>query len=223
MISRSEVLTQSQYATSQLVRYSLCNQQNYPHMQKTGKDTWQISIGQQGGYSIAMRDLSYKEIYDSLSIHKLFNLMMLDGALIQMLYEFRHNELLRHRLAFFPSPNLEEYQNNPEIYENDEIYADIIMGEIVPFPIRFDYDRSDKKHVIIKHPKSHLTLGQYQNCRIPISSPLTPFLFLSFILRNFYNSAYSKFIDSLRFDGKVFNECIHNDEKLIPYFKLPYD
>ena len=62
---------------------------------------------------------------------------MLDGALIQMTYEFSDKKLRRHRLAFFPSPHLEEFQNNPDIYLDDEIYADVVAKNIVSFPVRF--------------------------------------------------------------------------------------
>ena len=40
------------------------------------------------------------------------------------------------------------------------------------------------------HPHSHVTLGQYTNCRIPAYGPISPLLFMQFILENFYNSYY---------------------------------
>jgi hypothetical protein len=221
VITRRQVFEQSKSAVSQFVRYSLCNEQNYPMMEEVGRDTWTISIGKKGGYSIALHNLSYSEIYSSFTLNKLFDFKMIDGALIQMLYKFQGDKLLYHRLAFFPSPNLADFQNNAELYEMDEIYADIIRKEIVPFPIRFDFDISDDKHTIIEHPKSHLTLGQYTNCRIPVSAPLTPFIFLSFILRNFYNTAFCKFMDSLKLSGVLFDDSIHLDETCIPHLKLP--
>lgn len=221
MITRRAVFKQSEDATAQLVGCSLCDEQNFPVMRRIGKNLWQISIGEQGSYSIAMHDIPYREVYSSFSRHRLFNLKMIDGALIQMFYEFQDNHLLYHRLAFFPSPHLEEYQNAPEIYEADEVYADILMKEIVPFPIRFDYDASDQAHVLVHHPKSHLTLGQYKNCRIPVSGPLTPYLFVAFILRNFYNTAFSRVSHVINLEGDLFQDNIANEEVLIPHLKLP--
>ena len=52
---------------------------------------------------------------------------------------------------------------------SDEIYADVVGREVVPFPLRFDYDARVKKQEVY-HPACHLTLGQYTNCRIPVSS-----------------------------------------------------
>ena len=221
MITRRQVLQQSQWTTSQLVRHSLCDSQNYPVMKQVGKNVWQITCGEQGEFSIAMRNVPYKEIYSSYSTERLFNFRMIDGALIQMLYEFQDDELLRHRLAFFPSPDLEEYQSAPDVYESDEIYADILRREIVPFPLRFDYEASNEMHVLIHHPKSHLSLGQYKNCRIPVSGPLTPYLFMNFILQNFYNTAYKKFSNLLKLEGDCFQDSIIGAEVHIPHLRLP--
>ena len=138
---------------------------------------------------------------------------MLDGALIHMMYRFKNNQLEAHRLAFFPSPFLEEFQNNPEIYIEDEIYAEVTMRNIVPFPLRFDFDCREEVAVDIEHPKSHLTLGQYQNCRIPVSAALTPHHFIEFILRNFYNTAYRKYSNQLSTFSDRFETSITEREK----------
>jgi hypothetical protein len=57
---------------------------------------------------------------------------------------------------------LEEFQNNPDVYLEDELYADVIAKCNVPF--------------------SYLTLGHYENCRIPVTAPLTPHWSIDFIL-----------------------------------------
>ena len=95
--------------------------------------------------SIAMKNIAYEEIYKKLEESNNYNIKMLDGSLIQMLYSFEYDKLVSHRLAFFPAPNLESFQNEPENYENDEIYADILGKNIVTFPIRFDYAYSVSK------------------------------------------------------------------------------
>ncbi|TAK54389.1 MAG: DUF2290 domain-containing protein [Bacteroidetes bacterium] len=219
-LDRQQIYEQSKRATLQFVRQGLCNKQNYPVMRQIGASLWQITIGEKGDYSIALRNLPYREIYQSYYEEKLFNFQMIDGALIQMFYEFDNNVITYHRLTFFPSPDLDEYQNNPEIYEQDEIFADIIRKGIVSFPIRFDYNFSEDSHVDIEHPKSHLTLGQYQNCRIPVCSPLTPHIFLEFILRNFYNTGYKKFTEELSFSKETFDKCISSQEIKIPYLHI---
>ena len=122
----------------------------------------------------ALRNRPYGEIYQHLVQERAYNVKMLDGALIQMMYTFADRTLQRHRLAFFSAPHLENFQNDPEIYLEDEFYADVVARNIVPFPLRFDYDDQDG-HQELVHPKSHLTLGQYENCRIPVTAPMAPF------------------------------------------------
>jgi hypothetical protein len=121
-------------------------------------------------------------------------------------------------LAFFPSPNLDCFQNDPEIYELDDIYADILSKNIVTFPIRFDFDPANFTDV--DHAKSHMTLGQYKNCRIPVSEPLTPALFIDFILRNFYNTAYRKYSDELQFCSDYFPKSISPNEQRVLHLNL---
>ena len=94
-----------------------------------------------------------------------------------------------------------------------EIYADIIAKNILPVPVRFDYDPENYKE--FDHPKCHLTLGQFKNCRIPVSSPIMPGIFIAFILRSFYNTAFRKLTDEINFSSRLFEETISPMEKRI--------
>lgn len=70
-------------------------------------------------------------------------------------------------------------------------------------------------------PKSHLTIGQCKNCRIPIAIPLTPNIFMDFILRSFYNTSHSTFSSKLDFDKVIlFENCIHDEEKKILHVSI---
>lgn len=123
-------------------------------------------------------------------------------------------------LSYFPSPDLEHFQNDPEAYLQDEVYADIIDRNIVPFPIRFDFSDDETDFEEIHHPRSHLTLGQYKNCRIPVCSPVSPLTFGGFILRNFYNTAFRKYSDSIPVSRFSFADCITAKERGIPHIVL---
>jgi len=200
--------------TSNLIAIGLSVEQNFPSI-----NDGSIYISGNKDLSIALKNISYKEIYQILEKDKNYNIKMIDGALIQLMYNFEGNELKKYRLAFFPSPNLEEFQNNNEIYETDELYADILDKNIVTTPIRFDYDPNN--HQVVEHPKSHLTIGQYKNCRIPINTAITPNIFMDFILRNFYNTTHSKFSSQLNFDKVIlFENCIHDDEEKILHIAI---
>lgn len=211
---KTTILRQINSITSKLIEVGLSVEQNFP-----SQNDECIYISGNHDLSIALKNIPYQDIYTILEKAKNYNIKMIDGALIQLMYTFDDNELKKYRLAFFPSPNLEEFQNSTEIYELDEIYADVIDKNIVTTPIRFDYDPNN--HISVEHPKSHLTIGQYKNCRIPIFAPITPNIFMDFILRNFYNTAHHKFSDTLNFDKVIlFENCINDEEKNILHVSL---
>lgn len=202
----NSIYKQIQEITSKLISLNLSVEQNFPCNQQ-GK----ISYSGCQDISIALKNIAYEEIYKTLENSKNYNIKMIDGALIHLLYNFQTNKLSSHRLAFFPAPNLESFQNEPELYEEDEIYSDILDKNIVTFPIRFDFDPSNFTE--LDHPKSHVTFGQYKNCRIPVSEPLTPNLFINFILRNFYNTAFNKFSHEIPLGDCLFDKTITEKEK----------
>ena len=171
--------------------------------------------------SIALKDRYYTDIYQHLTEAGAYNARMLDGALVQMMYVFSNEILQSHRLAFFPSPDLEEFQNNPDIYLEEEVYADVVAKNIVSFPIRFDYEISDGSQQGPPHPKCHLTLGQYENCRIPVTAPMTPIRFIDFILRNFYHTGFSRYAEMLPSFPGSFTQSIRAFERRLVHVTVP--
>ena len=204
-----------------LVGRSLVDDQRFAVRRRGVGNLVQVTFDAAERVSVAMRNRSYREIYQHLVEERAYNMRMLDGALLQMMYVFTGRMLQRHRLAFFSAPHLEEFQNNPEIYLNDEIYADVVARNIVPFPLRFDYDAREGRDHELVHPKSHLSLGQYENCRIPVTAPLTPFRFLDFILRNFYHTASAAHVESLPTQVGSFPESILPAERGVVYVAIP--
>ena len=208
--------------TKYVIESSLSNDQNFA-FQRNGNSAGRMEIAFPGSQNvaIAMRNIPYDEIYQFLSETRSYNIKMLDGALIQMMYEFDNQTLTRHRLAFFPSPDLLGFQDSPDAYLEDELYAEIFARNIVRIPIRFDYDASESVHVDLEHPKSHLTLGQYVNCRIPVTAPLTPIQFMDFILRNFYDTAIMKYADGLPRSAARFGDSISPAEREVMHIAVP--
>ena len=159
-------------------------------------------------------------MYLELCTKRTFNIKMIDGALIQMQYRFRKNKIESHRLAFFPAPDLEIFQNEPDLYLEDEIYSDILDKRVVSVPLRFDFDDGKDSYgkkisCPIIHPVSHLTIGQYKNCRIPVSSALTPYQFLKFVIMNFYNTAYTSYSSNFAEYKDCFDTTLYLEEKEI--------
>lgn len=218
MTSHQEIYSDINAITKQLISIGLSDKQNFPSCIQTGKGSYKIAYSGMQDLSIVLRNVDYKEMYEELDKNNNYNVKMIDGALIQLMYTYENFNLISHRLAFFPSPFLENFQNEPEIYEDDEIYADIIAKNILPVPIRFDYDPDN--HQELDHAKSHLTLGQFKNCRIPVCSPITPSTFISFILRSFYNTTFKKFTAQLTFSSKLFDKTITPGEKQILHIAI---
>ena len=195
MLVAKDIFLQIKKITSNLIELGLCMDQNFPSMKKLNHSIEEVnmcSIESSYNSSIFLKNISYGDMYYELCRRRMYNIKMIDGALIQMQYRFNGNSIESHRLAFFPSPNLDIFQNEPDIYFEDEIYSDILDARIVTVPLRFDFDDSEDKNgnkvaIPVIHPISHLTIGQYKNCRIPVSSAITPYQFIEFIIRNFYN------------------------------------
>ena len=214
------VLEQLHSVIGDLIRLSLCDRQNYPSERTTQGGVVEITFLGAEKITAALRNQPYRDIYDELNRHDAYSIKMLDGALVQMSYCFSGENLIKHRLAFFPSPHLEDFQNEPEIYEDDEIFADILAKNIVPFPLRFDFDSDDELFQELDHPRSHLTLGQFKNCRIPVTAPLSPFQFVSFILRNFYNTAHRKYSGEIAEFKDAFPETIAGTERQVLHVQV---
>ena len=218
MTTPNQIVKQINELIKYLVEISLADDQCFA-FQRPGKDIVQVTFDGAEHVSIALKDRYYEEIYQHLKQDRAYNVKMLDGALIQMMYAFANGTLQRHRLTFFPAPHLEEFQNNPDIYQEDEIYADVIAKNIVPFPVRFDYDADHYQELV--HPKSHLTLGQYEHCRIPVTAPMMPGRFIEFILRNFYHTASVRYTDKLPAQRGSFAESILPAERDVVHMVVP--
>jgi hypothetical protein len=185
-----QVRNEIQTIIVKLIEAGMSIEQRSPVYRQTGAIRSEIIIDGLPDLSVSMKNLPYDDVYKQLDSGRAFHIKMIDGALIQMCYRFEGNAVLSHRLCMFPAPSLEPYDLAEELYEEDELYADIVGRNIVHVPLRFDFDSDPERHTDVIHPKSHLTLGQYVNCRIPVEAPLSPSRFIKFILRNFYHNAF---------------------------------
>lgn len=93
-------------------------------------------------------------------------------------------------------------QNDPELYDVDYIYGDILNKSVLPVIIRADYNR-DPEESELHHPYSHITLGGYKNCRIPVDRPISPMKFVKFIMEHFYYVPSSQLEFNFEIEGIV--------------------
>ncbi len=220
MPSPTRVKLQINELIDYLVRVGLADDQSYAFQKVVGGNLHQVTF--QGSHHVlfALKNLDYDEIYLNLVHERAYNVKMLDGALIQMMYAISDGHVRHHRLAFFPAPHLENFQDDPEVYLEEVRDADVVARNIVRFPLRFDYDFRDGRQALA-HPKSHLTLGQYENCRIPVTAPVAPFWFIDFILRNFYQTELRNYAEELPRQSCDFTPSIRPSEKAIIHVAVP--
>ena len=131
MLTPNRVKKQINKLVSNLVENGLIDDQNFAFQRTARNGHKEITFKGAEHIHKALRNKPYKEIYQHLADNCAYNAKMLDGALLQMMYIFDGDTLQRHRLAFFSAPHLEEFQNNPDIYLEDEIYADVVAKNIV--------------------------------------------------------------------------------------------
>jgi hypothetical protein len=207
--------------TNFLVSSGFIDDQNYPIQRDVPPDVREIIFSASFQMSSILKNVTYADSYRDQVAGRAYNFRMLDGALIQMTYRFDKGTIAQGRLAFLPSPDLEAFQNDPELYEEDLMFAEVISKRIFPTPMRFDFDMRPTIAVDIDHPRSHLTLGQYKNCRIAASAPVTPGVFVGFILRSFYNPALKNLDESAPCFGHRFEDTISPAELGILHLAIP--
>ena len=206
---------------SVLIGKGICDDSNFSAIRSSGGKT-DVTFSGSEHVSIALGAIEYTDIYRELTDKRSYNMRLVDGALLQMMYRIEGDQLRQHRLAFYPSPNLLPFQDDPGAYMRDELYLEIIQRRIVPFPLRFDFDAREGVYADVVHPKSHLTLGDVKGCRIPVSAPLTPRWFVEFILRNFYQTELHDFVGGLPRHKINFPATITENEVGLMHMVVPY-
>ena len=120
-----------------------------------------------------------------------------DGSLIQLAYVIKNEEVVWHRLCFFPCP-LAFDQEEIAYFHISEMFdvlrtEELLVRTKMVTPIRFDYNKylSDKSH-----PNCHMTIGK-NSCRLPVFGPLSVGHFITFIVEHFYTDEANYFLEDL--------------------------
>lgn len=203
-----------------LIERGIGDDANFSVLRQAGS-VWEVTFTGAEHVSIAIGDIDYVDVYNELATKRSYNIKLIDGGLMQLMYTFGGERLLQHRLVFFPSPNLRSFREDPEGYLRDELFLEIVSRRIVPFPLRFDFDDRDGVHVELLHPRSHLTLGEVEGCRIPVTGGVTPRWFFEFVIRNFYQTSSHDFLSSLPAHLIHLPLSITNGERGIMHVAIP--
>jgi hypothetical protein len=202
-----------------LIERGIVDGQNFPVLRQLSGTHWEVSFDGAEHVSLAMGEIDYHDVHKELSEKRSYNARLIDGGMLQMMYRFEGENLIKHRLAYYPSPALRSFREDPDAYLRDELFLEIVSRHIVAFPLRFDFDTEAATD--IAHPCSHLTLGDAQGCRIPVSGGLTPRWFTEFVLRNFYQTARHDFLGGLPAHRFEFEPTITDNERRLMHVVVP--
>lgn len=137
-----------------------------------------------------------------------YSVVLWDGAFLQCSYTFRGNDLVKHRLCYFPCPiqfsELEASRLTIEemmgLLEDKEIRERLRLEG----PLRFDYSQDAASD---SHPPVHLTISR-MTCRVPVSYPLSVGHFARFIFSHFYPEQFERSVQLKSWKCTAWDRCL---------------
>lgn len=178
-------------ATRFLLEKGLLSAYNPAGKQNPSHGVRQLVASYWRGAPTMLGSIPHAELHQELTSSNCYDFRFLDGALMTFKYEFDASGrglLRRSAVSFLPSPDLTIFQEDPELYLGDELFGDVVDQRTVTVPLRFDYDAREDVVQDLDHPVSHLTIGAYKHCRIPLTCGASPYYVIEFILRAFYQT-----------------------------------
>ncbi|WP_330112024.1 DUF2290 domain-containing protein [Cetobacterium somerae] len=169
-------------------------------------DNNKVMWGKSENLSILLKEGHYEDIYKKLHESKNYSFKFIDGSIFQLSYTIVNNVITKMRLAYYPYPKTISYNDDMESYDLECEHIDMLDKYVVSTPIRIDY--APKDHEEIKHPKTHLHLGQIEGCRIPLKSPIMPNKFFKFIFYNFYDKVFDRYFLKYNFETEEIEASI---------------
>ena len=202
-----------------LIESALADDQTRAFIRKISGSDYEITFENES-ISDWLSNEPYVDVYEKTMANRSYTILLFDGAMLQMSYEISDNKVVRSRMAYLPNPRLEQFAGGQGEFD-DPLYADLNDRRILPVPIRFEFDGRPGVAVAIHHPVSHVTIGQFEGCRIPASAAITPFLFIDFVLRSFYRKAMDYCGDEVPQHTLRFPECLDVLEGQIVHWGIP--
>jgi hypothetical protein len=163
-----------------------------------------------------------------------YHCMLADGSVLQFGYLFHDEDLIKHRLCFYPCPFIFSPLDIQDIQPGDDFVAlfDIYLerelqkmqealgtsfsGQVMDLrmrtPIRFDYDPAAQRE---NHAASHLHLLKEES-RWPVFGPLSVGHFVRFVFKHFYPDLWAKyaFLGALAVDYHSRSIVAHEEQDL---------
>ncbi len=130
---------------------------------------------------------SCQEIISDLQACKQYSLLLYDKSIIQAEYILDDDNLTKSRLLFVKLQNKVWRKEELDELMNDPNNLDECLDEPIGFPIMIRMDYDPENHVECEHPKSHMTLNNLEECRIPLKAPLSLGSFAEFVFWQVYH------------------------------------
>lgn len=170
--------------------------------------TWSDASG-----VIVSSEPSVHEYLDILKTQN-YSALMCDGGIVQVQYMFRYNDVVKHRIVYWPCPfnvqGLVDELDAPIVEIIDQLFLPYMAEKsILRGYIRFDYAPAAAAP---GHPASHLTLIR-GDCRIPVRAPVNYENFMTFLLENFYPDAWAVGALRDRLTLRASIDCISEPDK----------
>jgi hypothetical protein len=93
---------------AKIIERGVGDDSNFSVLKQAGT-SWEVTFAGSEHVSIAMDDIEYTDIHRELTVKRSYNLKLLDGGLLQLMYRFEGDWLAQHRLAWIStdreSPN----------------------------------------------------------------------------------------------------------------------
>lgn len=136
------------------------------------------------GTALAAAPFATIEEYSRFLEHRAYSVLLWDGSLLQLSYDFQNDDIIGHRLCFYPCP----VDPDPEllllapVLDVVELYVDSDLGHIrLRSPMRFDYSSNEGAG----YPQAHVHIS-WLHCRCPVYAPLSLGHFVRFVFASFY-------------------------------------
>lgn len=134
------------------------------------------------------RHLPIEKIMNILLENKEYNLLLYDRSIIKYQFTIINGKICKERLIFIKKHNYLWTKDEINKKDIDDFGIDWFQEEAsIPIVIRIDYD--DENYEDIIHPITHMTLSNYEECRIPMMGAVTLYNFMNFVLNFFYNDS----------------------------------
>lgn len=157
----------------------------------SSKDETVLSWSRNPSLSYLFGTYSSMEQYKMILDNRDFCFCFDDGGIVQMSYIVNKDEIVWHRLSYYPCPFrfTSEEVSEISLSEISELFSANDLRDRIRLvsPVRFDFDA---KVCDEKHAQSHLTINK-DTCRLPLYGPISPGHFMRFILRYFYEDEFS--------------------------------